>query len=63
MYGLLIFIYLFLGMNWGQRYLLLAGGSWSGLISNVVFWPVFMLITMVSCLILRPNYVIKEEEL
>ncbi len=63
MYGLLICIYMFLGMNWGQRYLLLEGGSWLGLISNVLLWPIFMLISMVSCLVLRPNYVTKEEEL
>ena len=53
---------MYLGVSWGQT-VLHKGLSFPVFAANIVLWPVFMLITMVSCLIVKPNYVIKEEEL
>ena len=61
MTSLLILIYCFMGYNWIQRYLLMDGGSWTGFMCNFLLWPLFLLISVVSYLQVKPNNTIKEE--
>lgn len=62
MTSFLVLIYLLLGYNWIQRYMILEEGSWTGLFLNFFFWPIYLLITTVSYLIVKPDYVIKEDK-
>lgn len=60
MHGLLILIYLHLGYQWvnGQLHL---GLSWPKFFANLLVWPLFLLISMVSCLQVKPDNVIRGE--
>ena len=61
MYGLLICIYLYLGFDWAASLLDKVKTNWTLFIANILLWPIFSLISMVSCLVLKPNYVLNKE--
>ena len=61
MNSLLVLAYLALGCQWVNTDTIYKNPTWLELICNFIFWPIYLLISMVSYLKVKPNNVIKEE--
>jgi len=60
MTSLLILIYFYLGFTWAEQ-VLYKRLSFPMFIANILCWPLFLLISTVSYLKVKPNNVIKEK--
>ena len=61
MNSLLILIYLYCGCHWVSTNVIWKRPRWTGLICNFIFWPIYLLISVISYSKVKSNHVIKEE--
>jgi len=59
--NLLILIYLYLGCEWVQRYVLQKHPSFAIFVCNFILWPIYFSIFMLSYLKVKTNNTIKEK--